>query len=45
MQMLVSKACNPPLSLRNCMNNWSPIAAKLREPPRKRVYQSESHGM
>ncbi len=44
MRMLVSRACNPPLSLHNCMQNWHGIATKLREPPRrKRKYQCESH--
>ena len=41
MHMLLSKACNPPLSLRLCMQDWLDIAAKLREPPRKRLYQCE----
>ncbi len=41
MRMLLSKACNPPLSLRRCMQGWRDIAAKLREPPRKRRYQCE----
>lgn len=43
MRMLLSAACNPPLSLRNCMTNWFDIASKLREPPRKkRRYQCEN---
>ena len=41
MHMLLSKACNPPLSLRRCMQDWHDIADKLREPPRKRRYQCE----
>ena len=42
MHMLLSKACNPPLSLRNCMQSWIDMAAKLRESPRrKRRYQCE----
>jgi hypothetical protein len=42
MHMLLSKACNPPLSLRGCMQAWRDIAAKLREPTRKRRYQCEA---
>jgi hypothetical protein len=41
MHMLLSKACNPPLSLRRCLQGWHDIAAKLREPTRKRRYQHE----
>ena len=41
MHMLLSKACNPSLSLQRCMHEWRDIAAKLREPPRKRRYQCE----
>jgi hypothetical protein len=44
MHMLLSKACNPPLSLRRCMDGWNDIAAKLREAPRKRRYQCEVNG-
>ena len=40
----VSHATNPPLSLRRCMHDWRDIAAKLREPPRKRRYQCEGQG-
>lgn len=42
MRMLLSKACNPPLSLSASLKQWRDIAQKLREPPRKRTYQSES---
>ena len=41
MHMLLRNACNPPLSLRQCMQGWRDIAAKLRESPRKRRYQCE----
>ena len=42
MHMLLSAACNPPLSLRACMHDWFAIASKLREPPRKkRHYQCD----
>ena len=45
MHMLLSKACNPPLSLHKCMHDWRDIADKLREPPRrKRRYQCEGGG-
>ena len=41
MHMLLSRACNPELSLRQCMQRWQDIAARLREPPRLRPYQYE----
>jgi hypothetical protein len=41
MHMLLSRACNPALSLRECMQRWQDIAARLREPPRLRPYQCE----
>ena len=41
MHMLVSRACNPPLSLSECMQNWGEIASRLREAPRLREYQCE----
>ena len=41
MHMLLSRTCNPSLSLRNCMTNWAEIASRLREPPRLRKYQCE----
>ena len=41
MHMLLSRACNPSLSLRNCMQRWGEIAARLREAPRLRPYQCE----
>lgn len=41
MYMLLSRVCNPTLSLRDCMREWDTIAAKLREPPRKRRYQAD----
>ena len=42
MHMLLSRACNPELSLRKCMPCWQDIAARLREPPRLRPYQCEA---
>ncbi len=39
MHMLVSRACNPPLSLRPCLADWRNIAAQLAEPRRVRQYQ------
>jgi hypothetical protein len=42
MHMLLSRACNPELSLRQCMQRWRDIAERLREPPRLRPYQSEA---
>ena len=41
MHMLLSRACNPQLSLRDCMQRWPELAARLREPPRVRTYQCE----
>jgi hypothetical protein len=41
MHMLLRKACNPDLSLRDCLGKWGAIAAKLREAPRERKYQCE----
>ena len=41
MHMLLSRACNPNLSLRDGMRDWANIAARLREPPRLRQYQCE----
>ena len=43
MHMLLSRACNPALSLRECMQRWQDIAARLREPPRLRPYQCEAN--
>jgi hypothetical protein len=42
MHMLLSRACNPDLSLRKCMRQWQDIAARLREAPRLRQYQCEA---
>jgi hypothetical protein len=42
MHMLLTRACNPPLSLRECMRRWPELAAKLREAPRLRPYQCEA---
>ena len=42
MHMLLSRACNPDLSLRGCMQRWQEIAARLREPPRLRQYQCDA---
>jgi hypothetical protein len=42
MHMLLSRACNPPLSLRECMQHWPELAARLREAPRLRPYQCEA---
>lgn len=42
MHMLLSRACNPDLSLRKCMQRWQDIAARLREAPRLRPYQCEA---
>jgi len=44
MHMLLSRACNPPLSLRGCMHEWHRIANRLREAPRLRLYQCEEGG-
>jgi len=41
MHMLLSRTCNPPLSLHDCMRDWTKIAARLREAPRLRQYQCE----
>ncbi len=41
MHMLLSRACNPPLSLHKCIRHWRQIAARLREPPRLRQYQED----
>ena len=41
MHMLLSRACNPELSLRDCMRRWPELAARLREAPRLRPYQCE----
>jgi hypothetical protein len=41
MHMLLSRACNPALSLRECMQRWPALAARLREAPRLRPYQCE----
>ena len=41
MHMLLSRACNPALSLRQCMQCWQDIATRLREAPRLRPYQCE----
>lgn len=41
MHMLLSRACNPSLSLSKCMRTWQTIANRLREPPRLRPYQCE----
>jgi hypothetical protein len=41
MHMLLSRACNPALSLHQCMQHWQEIAARLREAPRLRLYQCE----
>ncbi len=41
MHVLLSRACNPDLSLRQCMQQWHKIAARLREAPRLRPYQCE----
>lgn len=42
MHMLVRQACNAPLSLQRCLQQWAAIAQKLREPPRrKRSYQCD----
>ena len=42
MHMLLTRACNPPLSLKSCMQRWHEIAARLSEPPRLRQYQCEA---
>jgi hypothetical protein len=42
MHMLLSRACNPTLSLRDCMQRWQELAARLREAPRLRPYQCEA---
>ena len=41
MHMLLSRACNPQLSLRDCMQRWPALAVRLRESPRLRPYQCE----
>jgi hypothetical protein len=38
---MLSQAVNPPLQLHECLARWNEIAASLREPPRKRVYQMD----
>lgn len=42
MHTLLSRACNPQLSLRDCMQRWPALAARLREAPRLRQYQCEA---
>jgi hypothetical protein len=42
MHLLLSRAVNPPLQLHECLARWNEIAASLREPPRKRVYQMDA---
>jgi hypothetical protein len=42
MHMLLTHACNPQLSLRNCLHRWPALAARLREPSRSRTYQCEN---
>ena len=39
---LLSDAVNPRLHLGECLRNWYEISMKLREPPRKRLMQTES---
>jgi hypothetical protein len=41
MHALLSRAINPPLSLRQLLPVWRRIAAALREPRRKRSYQRD----
>ena len=35
---------NPRLSLERCLTNWFEISKRLREPPRKRSFQTENWG-
>ena len=41
MHMLVSRACNPTVSLAHCLGNWQQIRFRLAEAHRQRVYQCE----
>jgi hypothetical protein len=36
---LLQQAVNPPLGLRECLDNWDAISLDLREPRRKRGLQ------
>jgi hypothetical protein len=39
MHMLLARACNPALTLCQCMHGWRDIATRLSEARRKRRYQ------
>jgi hypothetical protein len=36
---LLQQTVNPPLGLRDCLDNWDTLSLDLREPPRKRGLQ------
>jgi hypothetical protein len=41
MRMLLSRACNPPLTLLASLRQWSELSQRLAEPCRRRRYQCE----